>query len=330
MITLTLRRLNCATRCFGLAMLLTAAIVFSGGQPAYTQPLQGRAITLVVPYGPGGVGSNLARHIAQYAEKNKGQKIIVENRPGAASTIGTDQVARSAPDGTTIVLQSNGMITTSLTRASVPYDYRALTPLCMIVESLQVIAVNSNSPFKTLKEFVEGARAKPGEITFGAAGQSQQIAGEMLKHIAKVDMTFVPFPGGAQAVTAVLGGHITSTITNYNDMQGQLDAGTLRALAVASPSRGASLPDVPTFTEAGYPVEAPIFFGFQAPAKTPTPVVAYLNDILSSAVQSPELSPQLKQMGLDVSVKCGEEYSAHLEKLRKIYSDVVKYADIKG
>jgi tripartite-type tricarboxylate transporter receptor subunit TctC len=311
-------------------LLLAAAALFQGSGIGCAQPLDGKIITLVVPYGPGGVGSNLARHIAQYAEKNKSQKMIVENRPGAASTIGTDQVARSAPDGTTIVLQSNGMITTSLTRTNVPYDYRALTPLCMVVESLQVIAVNSNSPFKTLKEFVEGARKKPGEITFGAAGQSQQIAGEMLKHVAKVDMTFIPFPGGAQAVTAVLGGHITSTITNFNDMQGQLEAGTLRALAVASPSRGESLPDVPTFTEAGYPVEAPIFFGFQAPANTPKPVVAYLNDLLSSAVQSPELSKQLKQMGLDVSVKCGEEYSTHLEKLRTIYADVIKYADIKG
>jgi tripartite-type tricarboxylate transporter receptor subunit TctC len=309
---------------------MTAVFAFGSCERLYAQPLEGKTITLVVPYGPGGVGSNLARYIAQYAENVKGQKMIVENRPGAASTIGTDQVSRSKPDGTTIVLASNGMLTTSLTRASMNYDYRSLQPLCMVVESLQVIAVNGDSPYKTLKDFVEGARRKPGEFTFGAAGQSQQIAGEMLKHIASIDMTFIPFPGGAQAVTAVLGGHITSTITNFNDMQGQLEAGQLRALAVASPSRGSALPDVPTFTEAGYPVDAPIFFGFQAPEKTPEPVVQYLRDLLASAVQSPELSPQLKKMGLDVSVKCGEEYSAHLEKLRKIYADVIKYADIKG
>jgi len=152
----------------------------------------------------------------------------------------------------------------------------------------------------------------------------------MLKHITNMQMTFVPYTGGAQAVTAVMGGHITSTITNHNDMQGQLEAGQLRALAVASATRGAALPNVPTFAEAGYPMEAPIFSGFQAPPNTPKETVAYLNDLLSSAVKSPELPKQLNQMGLDISVKCGEEYTAHMERLRSMYTEVIKYADIKG
>ncbi len=243
---------------------------------------------MVVPFPPGGTADSITRLISQQAN-TAGFKLIVENRPGAGTIIGTEHVAHAAPDGTTLLIMSNSFVINAIVRAKLPYDPFTLEPLCLVASSPQVIVVNEASPYRTLKDLIEAARAQPGALSFGALGPAttQHIAGEMLMHAANVKLTYVPFTGGAPAVNALLGQHVTAVMANYNEVMEQLKAGKLRALAIASCERLKAIPDVPTFIEAGYKdFEASAFFGFVTTSGTPKDTVSQLNAMLMTALQN--------------------------------------------
>jgi tripartite-type tricarboxylate transporter receptor subunit TctC len=202
----------------------------------------------------------------------------------------------------------------------------------LVADSPQVIVVHEASPYRTLKDLIDAARAQPGALSFAAVGPAttQHIAGEMLKHDANINLTYVPFTGGAPAVNALLGQHVTAVIANYNEVMEQLKAGKLRALAIASRQRLKALPDVPTFIEAGYKdFEASAFFGVVTTANTPKPTLAQLNAMLTSALKTPGVRANLATQGLEVIGSCGEELRAHIKRQHEKYTRVIKDAGIK-
>jgi tripartite-type tricarboxylate transporter receptor subunit TctC len=316
----------------GLAAAVLALLMFAAaGGYAQAQELKSKTIRMVVPFPPGGTADNIARLITQQANTT-GFKLIVENRPGAGTIIATDLVAHATPDGTSLLIMSNSFVINTIVRAKLPYDPFTLEPICLIADSPQVIVVHQASPYRTLKDLIEAARAKPGALSFAAVGPAttQHIAGEMLKQAANVNLTYVPFTGGAPAVNALLGQHVTTVIANYNEVMEQLKAGNLRALAVASRQRLKAIPDVPTFIEAGYKdFEASAFFGVVTTAGTPKDTVAQLDAMLTAALKDPGVSAKLVAQGLDMVGACGETFRAHIKRQHEIYTRAIQDAGIK-
>lgn len=315
---------------FALA-LLAAVVQFAPG-PAVAQALKEKTIKFVVPFPPGGTADVIARLVGQQLGQANGQKTIVENRPGAGTIIGSDQVARATADGANVLVMSNSFVINAVVRAQLPYDPWAFEPVCMLVDSPQVLAVHESAPYRTLKDFVDAAKAKPGELSFAAVGPAttQHIAGEMFKLAAGVNLTYVPFTGGAPAVNALLGNHVTSVIANYNEAMEHLASGKLRPLAVASRARLAALPNVPTFIEAGYKdFETSAFFGVVATPKTPPEAIRELQTLLASAIRAPEVAQKLAAQGLELSEKCGEAFRTHIRSQYEKYAKAIKEAGIK-
>ena len=248
---------------------LVAAGVLSilfGLTGAWSEPA--RTIKIVVPYPAGGTADILARILGEQISRTEGVTLLTENRPGASAIIGTEAVSRAAPDGSTLLITSTAfLIAPHLTKLN--YDpLTSFEPICQLVSTPIVVIVNSGSPYGTLADWLNAARAKPGSLTLASIpGGLSRIAFEMLKRAANVDIAFIPYAGDAPAVNALLGGHVTAVFLPYSGVAAQLKAGTLRALASASRTRSESLPSVPTIAESGFKgYEADNWNGLFAPA----------------------------------------------------------------
>jgi len=307
------------------ALILTTL----SGQGAWAQAA--RTIKVVYPFPPGSSGDMLVRMLAEQVSRAQGPTMVIENRPGAATVIGTEAVARAAPDGNTLLITTNAFVVNPHLRK---LDYDPLTSfesICYLASVPQVIAVNSASPYGTLADLLDAARAKPGDLTLASIGPAtaNQIAFEMFKRAANVDMTFVPYPGMAPAVTALLGGHVTSMFGNI--VPEQLKAGKLRGLATASRTRIEQLPEVQTVAEAGYrDFEVDIWMGLFAPAKTPKETVSQLAGWFTAALQVPEVKAKAEIQGLHPVGMCGADFAALLRKQYDKYGHVIREANIKA
>jgi tripartite-type tricarboxylate transporter receptor subunit TctC len=292
-----------------------------------------RTIKFVVPFPAGGGADLLTRLLAEQIGKTQGVTTVIEDRPGAASMIGTEAVSRAPPDGNTVLIVANSFIIHPNFK-KLSYDpLTSFEPICLLANSPQVIVVNSTSPYRTLADLIGAARDKPGELTHGSVGPAttQHIAFELLKLLAKVSMTYVPFNGNGPALNAVLGGHITAAMSNYAEAAENIRAGKLRALAVGSRARINSLPNVPTVAEAGYrDYEANVWYGLLAPAKTPREVVTQLSQWCGAAMLSPELKPKWDMQGLDPVGKPAADFATHLRQQRDEYARVIREANIKA
>lgn len=290
-----------------------------------------RTIKIVVPFPPGGPTDTLARLLAEQIGRAQGLTMVVENRPGAGSVIGTEAVSRAAPDGNTLLIVANSfVINPSLKKLS--YDpLTSFEPICHLVRSPHFIVVNDASPYRTLADLLGAARAKPGDLTLATVGPATgpHIAFEKLKLVANVNMTFVPYPGTAPSVNALLGAHVTAAIADYRDVIGQMKAGKLRALATASRTRLAAVPDVPTVAESGYEdYEAEGWFGVVAPARTAGETVSQLAGWLTAALQLPEINSKLVDHGLFPVGMCGADFGAHLRKHHDEYGRFIRDSSI--
>jgi tripartite-type tricarboxylate transporter receptor subunit TctC len=291
-----------------------------------------RTIRIVVPYAPGGTADIVARVMAEQVRRSSGPTMVVENRPGAGGAVGTETVARSTPDGSTLLVVSTPFLIDPLLR---PLNYDPLNnfaPICNLVDVPTVIVVNSASPYRTLAELVAGARAKPGQITMASIGpgSSFQLGFEMLKRSAKLDMTFVPYPGNAPALNAVLGEQVTSMFATYSNVSEYLKAGKLRALAVGNRTRAQALPDVPTVTELGYgEIDIDAWFGAFAPANTPASTMSQLQDLFTAALKDPAVQEKLHLQGLVPSGACGADFAAYIRQQNAAYSRIIAEANIK-
>ena len=228
---------------------IAIALVILTGRSAWSQAT--RIIKIVVPVSPGGVLDAVARLLGEQIRHAQGQVVVVENRPGAGGLIAAEAVSRATPDGNTLMIASTDWLVASRLRR-LDYDLR-FEPFCYLVSVPNIIVVNSASPYWALADLLDAARAKPGNLTLASVGpaSSLQIAFEKLKRAAKVEMTFVAYPGGAPAINALLGEHVTSALAAYSTVAGQLKSTKLRALAVVTKTRIEPLPEVPTVAESG-------------------------------------------------------------------------------
>jgi len=292
-----------------------------------------RTIRIVVPYAPGGTADIVARLMADQAGRTGGPTMVVENRPGAGGAVGTETVARATPDGTTLLVVSTPFLIDPLLR-KLNYDpLHSFAPICNLVSAPTLIVVNSASLYRTLAELLDDARQKPGQITMASIGpaSSFQLGFEMLKRAAKVDMTFVPYPGNAPALNAVLGQQVTSMFATLPNVSEYLKAGKLRALAVGNRTRAEPLPDVPTVVESGYgDFDIDAWFGAFAPTTTPEPTINEVEHLFTAALQDFSVKEKLSVQGLFPTVACGNDFAAYLRKQNDEYSRIITEANIKA
>jgi tripartite-type tricarboxylate transporter receptor subunit TctC len=308
----------------GLAFLLIAAAAHEAGS-------QSKIIRIIVPYTPGSGPDILSRLMGEEVGNEHGPTIVVENRPGAGTVVGTEVVQRADPDGGMVLLVANSfVINPGLKRGN--YDAaKDFAPVCYLASTPMVLVVQGSSPYKTLADLIAAARAKPGELAFasGGPGSSLHIAIEVLRRAAHIDITYVPFGGTAPAISTLLGGHVAAVWADYPTVVAQLQAGTLRGLVTTSHARVAPLPDVPTFAETGVSnYEADIFYGIVAPAKTPPDTLAQLSKMFSTALQAPGMKPKLAQQGLFPVGTCGAQFGAYMSKLGDDYARIIRESNI--
>jgi tripartite-type tricarboxylate transporter receptor subunit TctC len=292
-----------------------------------------RIIKIIVPFTPGGGADALARLLAEQIARAHDATIIVENRPGAGTVIATEAMARAEPDGNTALIVANSFLINPALRKRNYDPLASFEPLCLLTRSPNVVVVHSASPHRTLPDLIDAARAKPGEVTmaFNGPATSQQIGYEKLKRATTIDMIPVTFPGGAPAITALLGQHVASLFINYPSASELIAAGNLRVLATASLKRNELLANVPTVAELGYPdFEEDAWFGVVVPAKTPGQVVAQLANWFGGAVVSTELKPRLKAQGFSVAGECGSDFASFLRTQQATYERIIKEAKVKG
>jgi tripartite-type tricarboxylate transporter receptor subunit TctC len=288
---------------------------------------------LVVPYTPGGNTDMLGRVIAEELGRATGQQMIVDNRPGAAGTIGTDQVAKSPPDGYTLLLASFGnILTAAALYKDLPYDpVNDLTPITMVAAPQTVIVVNPSLPFTDVKGMIAYAKANPGKLNYGSSGNgtSNHLFGALFASMAKVQMTHVPYKGSGPAINDVLAGTIQLSFAPFPLVMGHIKAGTLRPLAVTGSTRHPLLPAIPTVAEAGVPgYEALGWFALMAPANTPKPVIMMLNREINRIIQLPAVRARLAQEGADPLGGTPEEARRSILEGVKKWGDLVKKLNI--
>jgi len=323
---LSRRRLIRLSAAAGLTLLPSVA-----DREAFSQAP--KTVRFIVPFPAGGGADLLLRVLTDQVGRNAGVATVVENRPGAASIVGTEYVSRAPPDGGTVLIAANSLIIHPFFK-KLNYDpLTSLAPIVWLATSPQVIVVNAASPFHTLTDLVEAARAKPGQLTNASVGPAttQHIAFELFKLRAKIKMIYVPFNGNGPAVNELLGGHVDAVMANYAEVAENIKAGNFRALAVGSPARLEWMPDVPTVAESGYPgYEVSVWYGLFAPAGTPAAVIDQLGQWCSAAMLAPELKPKWALQGLEPVGKSGAELAVHLRRQQEEYGRIIREADIKA
>jgi tripartite-type tricarboxylate transporter receptor subunit TctC len=313
----------------GAACVAAAAVAF--GTPA-AQAQQG-PIKIVVPYPPGSGPDILSRLMAEQIGRDGGPTVVIENRPGGGTLIGTETVARAEPDGNTVLLVANSFVINPVLKKG-NYDVgTSFDPVCYLAATPMVLVVKSEAPYKTVADLVAAARAKPGTIVFSSGGpaSSLHVAIEVLKRATNIDVTYVPYAGTAPSVNALMGGHVTAVWADYPTVVSQLKAGTLRGLVTTSSQRVAPLPDVPTLKELGIgSYEADIFYGIVAPAKTPPETLGKLSGWFGTALKASDMQPKLDKQGLIPVGQCGAPFGAHLRKMSDDYRQIITAANIKA
>jgi tripartite-type tricarboxylate transporter receptor subunit TctC len=302
---------------------------------AMAQQYPSKPIVLVVPFAPGGTSELISRLVAQKLTERLGQQVVVENRPGAAGNIAMEQVARAAPDGYTLILGHIGTLAVNPAMfPKLPYDaIKDFAPVSLIAAVPNIVTVNPAVPAKTLKEFLDLARAKPGSINYGSAGNGSagHLAMEYLKRIAKTDMVHVPYKGTGPMLTDLLAGQTQATFTGSSPLIPHIKSGKLRALAVGSAVRIPSLPEVPTVAESGFAgFETAQWYGIIAPAKTPQAIIQKLSVEIAQVMKQPDVIARLSGDGTVMIGSTPNEFAAYISKEMKRWGEVVHDANIKA
>jgi len=313
---------------------LTTAVAALGLAPAYAaDDFPNRPIRLVVPLGTGGTTDVVARLLAERVGRVLEQPVIVDNRPGAGGTIGSDAVARSAPDGYTLLMGTIGTLAVApALYKNMPYDSdTAFAPVVQTSSGQFVIAARADLEANTLPEFLERARKEPNRYNYGSAGNGStlHLGMEMLKGLADVNITHVPYKGSGQLVIALLGREVDLGMPDIPSALRHIQAGNIKALAVTGSSRAAVLPDVPTVQEAGFKdFDVSVWIGILAPAGTPAPVVDKLNAAFVQVLNEPELVARLKEFDTEVVGGTPQDFTRHIRSERQRWADVIQKAGV--
>ena len=316
------------------AFILLCAALAAFSAPALAQQYPTRPVRFVVPFAPGGSTDTLARTIGVKLADALGQQVVVDNRTGANGDIGMEIVARSRPDGYTIVLGyiANLAIAPSL-YAKMPYDpVKDFAPVTQPASSPNVLTAHPSVQAKTLQELIALAKAKPGQISFASTGVASvgHLTGELINNLAGIRMTHVPYKGSGQAVTDILGGHVQVMFSGFSSTLHHIKAGKLRALAVTGPIRSPALAEVPTISEQGFPgVEATAWYGILAPAGTPKPVVARLHGDLVKVLKQPDVVQKLDGLGFEIVASTPEQFGAYIRTEIRKWEKVVRASGAK-
>jgi tripartite-type tricarboxylate transporter receptor subunit TctC len=288
-----------------------------------------RIVKIVVPFAPGGGTDVVARILAQEMSKDLGVSVIVENKPGAGTILGTQAVAASEADGYTLLMGTFANAVNPSLYAKLPYDpHKDFVPVALVARSFNIVVVNPASPIKSIADLIAAAKAEPDKLYYGTygTGTSAHLAGELFKHMAGVNLTTVPYKGAAPAITDLIGGQIQVMFTTVASCASLVEAGRLRALAVTSPARSPAFPELPTVAEAGVPgYDAQAWYGLFAPAKTPREIVDRLNKSAAIAVQSDTFKKLSVSEGLILVASPPDEldryFHAEEERWRKVIQD---------
>jgi tripartite-type tricarboxylate transporter receptor subunit TctC len=315
-------------------LLVLVAALCCGAQTLRAEDYPSRPVTLIVPFPPGGSTTIVGRIIAEKMSEALGQQIIVDNRGGAAGTLGTRQAAGAAPDGYTILLGYSGTLSVAPSfYQNVGYDVRKdFAPIGRIGEAPSTLTVHPSFPAKTFAEFIAYAKANPDKVNYGTAGVGSlnHIAGEYLAAKTGIKITHVPYKGSGPVLTDLLGGHIPAAFAPVPTVQANIQSGNLRILAVTSAKRSSLLPDVQTIAETVPGFEAVLRYGLLAPAGTPRPVIERLNAALKSALATDDVKQKLAVEGADPSASTPEEYGADIDREESQWSKLITSLGIKA
>lgn len=319
-------------RWFG-AIAAAATLLVGVGTAAAQSTFPSRPVHIFVPYAAGGAVDILARTLSDAVSRQWGQPVVVENRPGAGGVVASQALAASPPDGYTLIVVASGHATNPFIYPKLPYDtFKDFTPISLLASSPNFLLVRADSPFKTLADVIAQAKAKPGSLSFAHAGlgTSTYLAGELLKHLAKIDLEGIPYKGGAPALNDLLGGQIQLSFNNGPESAGQIQAGTVRALAVTTAKRAASLPDVPSIGETvpGYDTE--VWWGLLGPAGMPPELVAKLSKDFDAALNTEVVKERLNKLGADPIGSSPQAFAAKIRGDYDKWGPIIRAAGIKA
>lgn len=315
------------------ALSIVAALLVA--LPAYGQAYPARPIRLVVPFPPGGPADTIARPVAQGLTENLGQPVVIDNRPGATGTIGASLVAKSAPDGYTLLLgTSNELCMSPGLYDKLPYDpTRDFAPITTVIVFPNVLVVPPGLPVKSVEELVVLARSKQGRLNFATSGpgSTNHLTGELFKSIARVDVAFVPYKGGGPAVTALMGGHVDAMFATMPSAVTYIQGGKLKALLVTDNKRWAVLPNVSSAKEAGMPdLVVTTWNGVLAPAGTPAKLISRLNTEIVRVTNTREMKDRMAAQAADVLTTAPEEFATIIRKDFAKWLKVVKDSGVRA
>jgi len=322
-------------------LLIHTSVIFSLGlflQSSFAVDVVGntypsRPVKIIVPYGPGGGSDIIIRAMQNKLAETLGQSIVIENKPGASTILGTDFVAKSAPDGYTAMIVDMAFLVNPSLFAKLPYDsQKDFIPVIELVSTPSIMLASSKMPFKNLKEFIQLAKSSPNKLSYASAGfgTGGHMASEMLKVVTGIDLVHVPYKGAGPAMTDTLGAHVSIVFTTVGAAKPYVESGQIIGLGITSEKRVEALPQVPTFAEQGYPeVNANIVWGIFLPAGVPKEIVQKFNVAFNTTMQSPEIKQRLSELGFTLVGGTSDHWSDEVRKLTNNWSKIVKQANIQ-
>jgi tripartite-type tricarboxylate transporter receptor subunit TctC len=310
-----------------IAVVTGTALAVLAGSPAHAQSYPTKPIRIVVPFPAGGSTDIIGRVVAEQLSTAFGQQAFVDNRPGANGVIGTELVARAAPDGYTLLMGGIGSLSINpAIYSKIPYDpVRDFTAIIQIAQVPNVLVVHPSLPVKTVKDLIALAKANPGKLTFSSSGSgsSDHMSGELFKSMAHVDLVHVPYKGGAPAITDAIAGQVSMTFSNQPTALPHVKSGKLRGIAVTSIKRSTAAPELPTIDESGLKgFDVSSWVGVNAPANLPRDIVTRLNSEIVKGMSSPAGREKLNQLAFDPVLSTPDQYAAHIK------SEVAKWAQV--
>ena len=296
------------------------------------EPYPSAPVHIFVPYPPGGAVDIIARTLGDELGRRWNQSIVIENRPGAGGVIASQALVKSPPDGYTLILVAAGHALNPYFYAKMPYGFDDFTPISLVGSSPNILLVPANSPYKTLADMLAAARANPGKLSYGHAGNgtSPNLAGELLKTLTKIDIAAVPYKGGAPSLTDLIGGHIPMTFNNIPESIAQIRAGTVRPLGVTTAKRSNVLPDVPAIGESVPGYDTGVWWGMLAPAGLPAPIRDKISNDLADALKAPAVKNRLVDLGAAPIGSSASEFGAFIRAEYEKWGPIIHAAGIKA
>ena len=313
-----------------ITIAVVGAVALAGiSSAAVSQSYPSKSIRLVVPWPPSGTVDILARPLSQKLTDKLGQSVVIDNRPGANSIVGSEIVARSSADGYTLLVDNvTGHASNATLYKKLPFSsLKDFAPIALIASAANVLVMHPSTAAQTVKDVVAGAKSQPGKLAYASfgTGSAAHLAGELFKSEANIDIVHVPYKGGAPALVDVMGGRVYMMFASLPSALGHIQGGRLRAIAIAGTKRARTLPNVPTSIESGFPgLDATTWYGAMYPAKTPTVIVDRMSREIGEAIKDPQMAQRFHAMGYELVGSTPQQLSQHLKEETIKWGKVVK------